>query len=154
MYWKVKIVTESAALKGQHKSEGWAGWLGQPPPQGRPWWACVGKIKDEGGKSNTSCSHCRVWLLALVILPARSNIYMRLGLVLYLSRLSIWILPKHVCMDQLGRVAFLQESYSSCWDLARMEYLRLSNYELLPHLWLDCQVFLHPWEVILIRSWR
>ncbi|ONK68017.1 uncharacterized protein A4U43_C05F6320 [Asparagus officinalis] len=47
------------------------------------------------------------WLLVLVILPARSNIYMRLGLVLYLSLLSVWILPRHVWMDQLGRVAFL-----------------------------------------------
>ncbi|XP_072983281.1 protein ABCI12, chloroplastic [Typha latifolia] len=48
-----------------------------------------------------------VWLLALVILPARSHISMRLGLVLYLSLLSMWILPTHVWMDQLGRVALL-----------------------------------------------
>eukprot|EP00268_Persea_americana_P059570 TRINITY_DN7330_c0_g1_i1.p1 TRINITY_DN7330_c0_g1~~TRINITY_DN7330_c0_g1_i1.p1 ORF type:complete len:398 (+),score=41.44 TRINITY_DN7330_c0_g1_i1:265-1458(+) len=47
------------------------------------------------------------WLLALVILPARSHIVMRLGLVIYLALLSIWVLPKHVWMDQLGRVAFL-----------------------------------------------
>ncbi|XP_008798857.2 protein ABCI12, chloroplastic isoform X2 [Phoenix dactylifera] len=48
-----------------------------------------------------------VWLLALVILPARSHIYMRFGLVLYLSILSIWILPTPIWMDQLGRVALL-----------------------------------------------
>ncbi|KAJ6838802.1 protein ABCI12, chloroplastic [Iris pallida] len=48
-----------------------------------------------------------VWLLALVILPARSHIYMRLGLVSYLTLLSICVLPKQVWMDQLGRVAFL-----------------------------------------------
>lgn len=48
-----------------------------------------------------------VWLLALVVLPARSHIYMRFGLVLYLSILSIWILPTHIWMDQLGRVALL-----------------------------------------------
>ncbi|XP_042469438.1 protein ABCI12, chloroplastic-like [Zingiber officinale] len=47
------------------------------------------------------------WLLALVILPARSHIYMRLGLVLYLTVLSIWILPNRIWMDQLGRVALL-----------------------------------------------
>ncbi|XP_074588353.1 protein ABCI12, chloroplastic [Curcuma longa] len=47
------------------------------------------------------------WLLALVVLPARSHIYMRLGLVLYLTVLSIWILPTRIWMDQLGRVALL-----------------------------------------------
>ncbi|XP_073116853.1 protein ABCI12, chloroplastic isoform X2 [Elaeis guineensis] len=48
-----------------------------------------------------------VWLLVLVVLPARSHIYMRFGLVLYLSILSIWILPTHIWMDQLRRVALL-----------------------------------------------
>ncbi|XP_019055916.1 PREDICTED: protein ABCI12, chloroplastic isoform X2 [Nelumbo nucifera] len=48
-----------------------------------------------------------VWLLALVALPARSHIVMRFGLVIYLALLSIWILPKHVWMDQLGRVGLL-----------------------------------------------
>ncbi|KAJ0092294.1 hypothetical protein Patl1_25483 [Pistacia atlantica] len=48
-----------------------------------------------------------VWLLALVVLPARSHIIMRVGLVIYTSLLSIWILPKHVWMDQLGRVSLL-----------------------------------------------
>ncbi|XP_058077846.1 protein ABCI12, chloroplastic isoform X3 [Magnolia sinica] len=37
-----------------------------------------------------------VWLLALVVLPARSHIVMRLGLVIYLALLSIWVLPTHV----------------------------------------------------------
>uniref|UniRef100_A0A0D9WGA1 Uncharacterized protein n=1 Tax=Leersia perrieri TaxID=77586 RepID=A0A0D9WGA1_9ORYZ len=48
-----------------------------------------------------------VWLLALVVLPARSNIYMRFGLVAYLTLLSMWVLPNHVWKDQLGRVALL-----------------------------------------------
>lgn len=47
------------------------------------------------------------WLLALVILPARSNILMRFGLVAYLALLSVWVLPKEVWMDQLGRVSLL-----------------------------------------------
>ncbi|XP_066366264.1 protein ABCI12, chloroplastic-like isoform X4 [Miscanthus floridulus] len=48
-----------------------------------------------------------VWLLALVVLPARSNIYMQFGLVVFLALLSMWILPNHVWKDQLGRVALL-----------------------------------------------
>ncbi|KAK3135700.1 hypothetical protein QOZ80_5BG0422380 [Eleusine coracana subsp. coracana] len=48
-----------------------------------------------------------VWLLALVVLPARSNIYMRFGLVVFLALLSVWILPNRVWKDQLGRVALL-----------------------------------------------
>ncbi|WVZ98444.1 hypothetical protein U9M48_043887 [Paspalum notatum var. saurae] len=48
-----------------------------------------------------------VWLLALVVLPARSNIYMRFGLVVFLALLSMWVLPNHVWKDQLGRVALL-----------------------------------------------
>ncbi|XP_062180658.1 protein ABCI12, chloroplastic-like [Phragmites australis] len=48
-----------------------------------------------------------VWLLALVVLPARSNIYMRFGLVIFLALLSVWVLPNHVWKDQLGRVALL-----------------------------------------------
>ncbi|URE42063.1 Transmembrane BAX inhibitor motif-containing protein 4 [Musa troglodytarum] len=37
-----------------------------------------------------------VWLLVLVVLPARSHIYMRLGLVLYITLLSICILPSRI----------------------------------------------------------
>ncbi|KAK3431548.1 hypothetical protein EUGRSUZ_E03351 [Eucalyptus grandis] len=48
-----------------------------------------------------------VWLLVLVVLPARSHIIMRFGLVLYLAFLSVWILPRHTWMDQLGRVTLL-----------------------------------------------
>ncbi|MQL72439.1 hypothetical protein Taro_004740, partial [Colocasia esculenta] len=48
-----------------------------------------------------------VWLLALVILPARSPVFMRYGIVVYLALLSMWLLPARVWMDQLGRVAFL-----------------------------------------------
>uniref|UniRef100_A0A0D9ZYX0 Uncharacterized protein n=1 Tax=Oryza glumipatula TaxID=40148 RepID=A0A0D9ZYX0_9ORYZ len=48
-----------------------------------------------------------VWLLVLVVLPARSNIYLRFGLVAYLTLLSMWVLPNHVWKDQLGRVALL-----------------------------------------------
>lgn len=40
----------------------------------------------------------QAWLLALVILPARSNILMRFGLVAYLALLSFWVLPKEVWM--------------------------------------------------------
>ncbi|KAI6705072.1 hypothetical protein NL676_008034 [Syzygium grande] len=49
----------------------------------------------------------QVWLLVLVVLPARSHIIMRFGLVLYLAFLSVWILPRRTWMDQLGRVSLL-----------------------------------------------
>ncbi|CAM8915116.1 unnamed protein product [Rhodiola kirilowii] len=48
-----------------------------------------------------------VWLLVLVVLPARSHIVMRFGLVACLALLSIWVLPKDVWKDQLGRVALI-----------------------------------------------
>ncbi|KAM6545319.1 hypothetical protein CsatB_026055 [Cannabis sativa] len=48
-----------------------------------------------------------VWLLALVVLPARAHIILRLGLVIFLAILSIWILPRQTWMDQLGRVSLL-----------------------------------------------
>ncbi|QCD77069.1 protein ABCI12, chloroplastic [Vigna unguiculata] len=48
-----------------------------------------------------------VWLLALVVLPARSHIIMRFGLVIYLTLLSMWVLPRNAWTDQLGRVYFL-----------------------------------------------
>ncbi|XP_038876339.1 protein ABCI12, chloroplastic isoform X1 [Benincasa hispida] len=48
-----------------------------------------------------------VWLLALVVLPARSNITIRFGLVIFLAFLSIWILPTELWKDQLGRVSIL-----------------------------------------------
>ncbi|CAL0334629.1 unnamed protein product [Lupinus luteus] len=48
-----------------------------------------------------------VWLLALVVLPARSHIIMRFGLVIFLTLLSIWVLQRDVWKDQLGRVYFL-----------------------------------------------
>ncbi|KAL6193880.1 hypothetical protein ACLB2K_034964 [Fragaria x ananassa] len=48
-----------------------------------------------------------VWLLALVVLPARSHIILRFGLVFYLAILSIWVLPRHAWMDQLGRVSLI-----------------------------------------------
>ncbi|XP_061347925.1 protein ABCI12, chloroplastic [Gastrolobium bilobum] len=48
-----------------------------------------------------------VWLLALVVLPARSHMIMRFGLVIYLTLLSIWVLPRNVWTDQLGRVYLL-----------------------------------------------
>ncbi|KAG8373019.1 hypothetical protein BUALT_Bualt12G0127400 [Buddleja alternifolia] len=47
------------------------------------------------------------WLLALVILPAKSDIAMRLGVVIYLAILSVWVQPTEVWKDQLGRVALL-----------------------------------------------
>ncbi|KAJ6989198.1 protein ABCI12, chloroplastic [Populus alba] len=48
-----------------------------------------------------------IWLLALVVLPARSHIVMRFGLVVYIALLSVLVLPRHVWMDQLGRVSLL-----------------------------------------------
>ncbi|CAN6452796.1 unnamed protein product [Victoria cruziana] len=48
-----------------------------------------------------------VWLLTLVVLPARSHVVMRVGIVVYLSLLSISTLPKQIWKDQLGRVFFL-----------------------------------------------
>nr|XP_043624419.1 protein ABCI12, chloroplastic [Erigeron canadensis] len=48
-----------------------------------------------------------VWLLVLVVLPARSHIYMRFGLIAFLAILSVWIQPRQVWMDQLGRVSLL-----------------------------------------------
>ncbi|CAD6333880.1 unnamed protein product [Miscanthus lutarioriparius] len=57
--------------------------------------------------STCSQQRCGYKILALVVLPARSNIYMRFGLVVFLALLSMWILPNHVWKDQLGRVALL-----------------------------------------------
>lgn len=47
------------------------------------------------------------WLLALVILPAKSDMSMRLGVVIYLALLSMWVQPTEVWKDQLGRVTLL-----------------------------------------------
>ncbi|PIN08515.1 hypothetical protein CDL12_18907 [Handroanthus impetiginosus] len=47
------------------------------------------------------------WLLTLVILPAKSDLTMRVGVVIYLALLSIWIQPTEVWKDQLGRVTLL-----------------------------------------------
>ncbi|KAL2244095.1 protein ABCI12, chloroplastic [Sesamum indicum] len=63
--------------------------------------------------SPTTFLHCvdprikMAWLLALVILPAKSNMAMRLGVVICLALLSIWIQPTEVWKDQLGRVTLL-----------------------------------------------
>lgn len=48
-----------------------------------------------------------VWLLALVVLPARAQIVVRFGLVAYIALLSVLVLPKPVWMDQLGRISLL-----------------------------------------------
>ncbi|KAF2611982.1 hypothetical protein F2Q70_00010263 [Brassica cretica] len=48
-----------------------------------------------------------VWLLTLVVLPARANIVVRLGLVVCTALLSISVLPRQVWMDQLARVSLL-----------------------------------------------
>lgn len=48
-----------------------------------------------------------VWLLALVILPARSHIMIRFGLVIFLTLLSVWVLQRDVWTDQLGRAYLL-----------------------------------------------
>ncbi|KAL7251929.1 hypothetical protein ACSBR1_013728 [Camellia fascicularis] len=63
--------------------------------------------------SPTTCLHSvdpRIkwaWLLALVILPARSNMMIRVGLITYLAVVSVWVLPTPVWRDQLGRVSLL-----------------------------------------------
>ncbi|XWS09078.1 hypothetical protein CRYUN_Cryun40dG0055200 [Craigia yunnanensis] len=48
-----------------------------------------------------------VWLLALVVLPARAQIVIRFGLVACIALLSVIVLPKPVWVDQLGRVSLL-----------------------------------------------
>ncbi|KAK8684971.1 hypothetical protein V6N13_040983 [Hibiscus sabdariffa] len=48
-----------------------------------------------------------VWLLALVVLPARAQIVVRFGLVAFIALLSVLFLPKPVWVDQLGRVSLL-----------------------------------------------
>lgn len=47
------------------------------------------------------------WLVALVVLPARSHIFVRFSLVGFLAFLSVAMQPKQVWMDQLGRVTLL-----------------------------------------------
>ncbi|XP_057812936.2 protein ABCI12, chloroplastic isoform X1 [Cryptomeria japonica] len=49
----------------------------------------------------------QAWLLALVVLPARSHMVIRLGLVLFLIFLSRWTLPHGIWQDQLLRVTLL-----------------------------------------------
>ncbi|MCO5559979.1 hypothetical protein L7F22_013583 [Adiantum nelumboides] len=49
----------------------------------------------------------QAWLLALVFLPSRSHISIRLGLVGFLSVITILFLPRQTWQDQLGRMAFL-----------------------------------------------
>lgn len=40
----------------------------------------------------------QAWLLCLVVLPARSNFVMRVGLLAFLALLSVWTLPKELWM--------------------------------------------------------
>lgn len=47
------------------------------------------------------------WLLVLVVIPARCHIFVRFGLVAFLALLSIWMQPRQVWVDQLGRVSML-----------------------------------------------
>ncbi|XP_057805976.1 protein ABCI12, chloroplastic [Salvia miltiorrhiza] len=47
------------------------------------------------------------WLLAFVVLPAKSNMAVRVGVVIYLALLSVWVQPTEVWKDQLGRVTLL-----------------------------------------------
>lgn len=49
----------------------------------------------------------QAWLLALVVLPARSHMVIRVGLVLFLALLSIWTLPRDIWQDQLIRMSLL-----------------------------------------------
>lgn len=49
----------------------------------------------------------QAWLLALVVLPSRSHMVIRVGLVLFLALLSIWTLPRDIWQDQLTRMSLL-----------------------------------------------
>ncbi|CAM6008789.1 unnamed protein product [Sphagnum balticum] len=49
----------------------------------------------------------QAWLLALVVLPSRSHISIRMGVIAILVVITIWGLPHHVWQDQLGRMAIL-----------------------------------------------
>lgn len=49
----------------------------------------------------------QAWLLALVVLPSRSHMVIRVGLVLFLALLSIWTLPRDIWQDQLIRMSLL-----------------------------------------------
>eukprot|EP00250_Pteridium_aquilinum_P033366 c5509_g1_i1 orf=486-1661(-) len=48
----------------------------------------------------------QAWLLALVFLPARSHMSVRLGLVAFLTIITISCLPRRTWQDQLGRMVF------------------------------------------------
>lgn len=48
----------------------------------------------------------QAWLLVLVFLPSRSHVSVRLGLVVFLTVISILFLPRRTWQDQLGRMAF------------------------------------------------
>ncbi|XP_047959783.1 protein ABCI12, chloroplastic [Salvia hispanica] len=47
------------------------------------------------------------WLLAFVVLPAKADMTVRVGVVVYLALLSVWVQPTEVWKDQLGRVTLL-----------------------------------------------
>uniref|UniRef100_A0A0D6QTE0 Uncharacterized protein n=1 Tax=Araucaria cunninghamii TaxID=56994 RepID=A0A0D6QTE0_ARACU len=49
----------------------------------------------------------QAWLLALVVLPSRSHMVIRLGFVMFLAFLSMWTLPRDIWQDQLPRMTLL-----------------------------------------------
>ncbi|CAM6089512.1 unnamed protein product [Calypogeia fissa] len=49
----------------------------------------------------------QAWLLALVLVPARAHVTIKLGLVAFLLLATICSLPQRIWKDQLGRMVFL-----------------------------------------------
>lgn len=87
-------------------------------------------------------AYVQVWLLTLVVLPARANIVVRLGLVVCTALLSIFVLPRqvwmvtslslsqvcfymiylssfYICLKQLSFFLFLHFGFGFCdWNVA------------------------------------
>ncbi|KAG0574710.1 hypothetical protein KC19_VG284500 [Ceratodon purpureus] len=49
----------------------------------------------------------QAWLLALVVLPARSHMAIKIGMVIFLALATMCTLPRRIWQDQLGRMALL-----------------------------------------------
>ncbi|KAG9457443.1 hypothetical protein H6P81_001951 [Aristolochia fimbriata] len=105
-----------AMAQGNGEREKWLMWLPRGPVAERVFRLIAGAMSSPVGQyvsSPVTFLHVvdsRVklaWLLALVVLPSRSHIVMRFGLVAFLAVMSVWVLPKDVWTDQLGRVTLL-----------------------------------------------
>lgn len=49
----------------------------------------------------------QAWLLTLVVLPARSHMVIKIGMVMFLALATMCTLPRRIWQDQLGRMAIL-----------------------------------------------